>query len=171
MPKITKRTRPSKFTHEDLIRTKIPVLPILEFTLTLLLKSISRKLSRRGKLHISTFIFAIPGALVPFMRSIEGDSEHSSPVNYTKFSLGRGHSQISTATAIFEDIDTLKYHLKRGIGQDVDRFFRKLLSQVAFATTCITPLKKATLKYESRKEKLTLSFSYVITNRYGNNCV
>ena len=77
-------------SYEDLRSIKrLELLPILQFHMVELLKSIKRKISRRGKKRVVTSVTAAPPILIPYFVAIKRDMIHPVFTGLVPSSLGR----------------------------------------------------------------------------------
>ena len=162
--------KPQKYSYKEFRRGKRDLSHVVEFSLELLLKSIPRKLARRGRLKASTTIFVCPGAFVPYMRCFESSEEHPIDTDFKTYSLGRGHLAVAKATALFTNFESLTYHLRQPFGpsKNIVNYFTKSLSQGATASAVVSPDKPCKMEYDARRGRLVFSFYYEVRNRYGN---
>ena len=115
-------------SYEDLLSIKrLELLPILQFHIVELLKSIKRKISRRGKKRVVTSVTAAPPILIPYFVAIKRDTIHPVFTDLVPSSLGRGHRCYKSCLAKFISVQDLLYHIQDPLlaSADVSRIFRE----------------------------------------------
>ena len=163
-----------EFRPYQLLKQKsVNVLPVLEFNLIELLKSIKRKITIRVLIRnprcICTNITIHHSIFFEWYRAIRDFvPTYGREINVTRQGR-RGQSPLKTVEIVFTHLGTLTHHLSSVVTKvTVKDYLQKKLAGGSKGQLVVNSDSPAIIKYDVNKNNMTFTAKYIVLNRYGN---